>query len=431
MVTVISRFRVRNGLEEEVRDAFVKRPRLVEETAGFCGLEVLTDAKDPAVFLLVTRWTDEPSFQTWHRSDAHHQSHSAMPHGLKLDATFTTLTIGNRIDDPRGTQTISDALEGQTVELCRWLMESDAVLALLLAPDGTIRARNHAAYLVLPPDPAKEGGDCIWDYLVCSDVEVLRHRWLDTGTQPEGRLLLNLTDEQRSPITLEARMIRCSGAVLLLGVQERRRDSQFQNEILKLTNDLSLAMRESSRKNRELAEAYKTIELLARTDGLTGLANRRTLDETLQREVARAQRMEGRLSLIMADLDHFKSINDQYGHSTGDQVLAGAAAVLAAESRPYDLAARYGGEEFVLLLPGTSQDEAIAIAERIRKEIGIIEVPECDRQITVSLGVAGWISGETGQQLVSRADAALYKAKSTGRNRVEAAACADSGREQE
>lgn len=174
-------------------------------------------------------------------------------------------------------------------------MESDAVLALLLAPNGTIRARNHAAYLVLPPDPAKEGGDYIWDYLVCPDVEALRRRLSDPGSQLGGRLLLNLNDEHRNPVTLEARMIRCSGAVLLLGVQERRHDSQFQNEIFKLTNDLALAMRESSRKNRELAEAYKTIELLARTDGLTGLANRRTLDETIQREVARAERMEGRL----------------------------------------------------------------------------------------------------------------------------------------
>jgi heme-degrading monooxygenase HmoA len=86
VVTVISRFRVRNGLEEEVRRAFLNRPRLVEKTPGFRGLEVLTDSQDPAVFLLLTRWADEASFQTWHRSDAHHQSHGLMPQGLKLDA---------------------------------------------------------------------------------------------------------------------------------------------------------------------------------------------------------------------------------------------------------------------------------------------------------------------------------------------------------
>lgn len=137
------------------------------------------------------------------------------------------------------------------------------------------------------------------------------------------------------------------------------------------------------------------------------------------------------MSLIMADLDHFKSINDEYGHAAGDQVLVGAAAVLTAQSRAYDLAARYGGEEFVLLLPGTSQYEAVGIAERIREAISILTVPECDRRITVSMGVAGWIIGEKEQQLLARADAALYKAKSSGRNRVEGAAYADSSREQE
>jgi heme-degrading monooxygenase HmoA len=142
VVTAISRFRVRNGLEKDVRHAFLNRPRLVEKAPGFCGLEVLTDAPDPAVFLLLTRWTDEASFRAWHRSEAHHQSHALMPTGLKLDASFPSLTIGNRIEDPDGVHNLSNALEGQTVALLDWLMESDAVFALLLAPDGTIRARK-------------------------------------------------------------------------------------------------------------------------------------------------------------------------------------------------------------------------------------------------------------------------------------------------
>jgi diguanylate cyclase (GGDEF)-like protein len=154
---------------------------------------------------------------------------------------------------------------------------------------------------------------------------------------------------------------------------------------------------------------------------LTGLANRRTLDEALPREIARAGRLGGRLSLIIADLDHFKSINDEYGHVTGDQVLALTAAVFGSQSRPYDLAARYGGEEFVLVLPGATTEDAIAIAERIRKEIGKIEAPGCPQQIAVSLGVATWMKGEAPDEFVKRADAALYSAKRAGRNRVEAA----------
>jgi diguanylate cyclase (GGDEF)-like protein len=172
--------------------------------------------------------------------------------------------------------------------------------------------------------------------------------------------------------------------------------------------------------NRELKQANDTIELLARTEALTGLANRRTLDETFAREIARADRLREGLSVIMADLDHFKSIN-QYGHTTGDQVLVRAAAIFESRSRPYDLAARYGGEEFVLVLPGTSTDGALAIAERIRTEIADLIVPGCPRQITISVGVASWRTGEAPDQFVSRADAALYNAKSTGGNRVKAA----------
>jgi diguanylate cyclase (GGDEF)-like protein len=186
---------------------------------------------------------------------------------------------------------------------------------------------------------------------------------------------------------------------------------------------LSVMMRETTRMNRELTEANEKVERLARTDALTGLANRRTLDEALLREVPRAARMKQPLSVIMGDLDHFKSINDQYGHQTGDMVLTRAAAAFENEMRPYDLAARYGGEEFLLLLPGVSTVNAVAVAERIREAIEKIKVPQCPRQITASLGVASWAAGEVPQELVARVDAALYLAKGMGRNRVEVAAC--------
>lgn len=406
-------------MHEEVRNAFLHRPRLVEKAPGFCGLEVLTDAGDASVFLLVTRWENEESFRAWHASDAHHQSHQFIPHGLKLDPSFTSLTVGNRIENPGGVENLSDAIEGQTVALSEWLTESDEVFTLLLAKDGTIRSRNRLGHRVFPTHPGK---DSIWDYLVCSDAEHLRQRLAHTGEPPpDSHLLLNLADGERNPITLEVALIRCTGAFLLLGTTEHRHDSNVQTQLLQLTNDLSVMMREAAQKNRELQRANEMIDRLARTDSLTGLANRRTLQEALQREIARAERMKERLSVIMGDLDHFKSINDQYGHLTGDQVLARAAAVFMSQSRPYDLAARYGGEEFILLLPGLTTEAAVAVAERLRKAVAEMSVPGCPRQITVSLGVATWISGELSEEFVSRADAALYNAKNAGRNRVEAA----------
>jgi diguanylate cyclase (GGDEF)-like protein len=428
MVTVISRFRVRNGFEEEVARAFLDRPRLVEKTAGFCGLRVLRDAADASIFLLLTHWADEGAFRTWHSSEAHHQSHAFLPAGLKLDSSFTSLTVGNSIEDPSGIRRLSDAIESRPHALSRWLMESDAVLALLLAPDGTIRERNRASHQFFNPDQSSNPSGNIWDYLGSLNSRLLRERLLDPTPAQNGSMLLNLKDGQENPITLEVTPVQCDKSTLLLGVYEHRHDLNFQAETFKLTNDLAMMMRESAQKNRQLKEANEAIERLARTDALTGLANRRTLDEAFRREIPRAERRSEPLSIIMADLDDFKSINDQYGHATGDQVLASAAAVFGKQLRPYDLASRYGGEEFALLLPGTSAEDAVTIAERIRKQIGKLQLAACPRQITISLGVATWRQGESADRLVARADGALYEAKNAGRNRVEAASTIPSAR---
>ena len=421
VVTVISRFRVRNGMEEQVRHAFLDRPRLVEKAPGFCGLSVATDVSDPSVFLLLTCWADADYFRAWHASEAHHQSHRLIPEGLKLDPAFTSLTIGNNVEDPSGPQSLIAALENQTVAISHWLIESDAVFALLLAPDGAIRARNRAARHVFPLGPADNFGAYIWDYLVGSDVRHLRDWFSSPAAQYGDCFLLNLADGQQNPITVEVGLVRCGDAAVLLGTHERRHDSILQTEILKLTNDLSLMVRDSAQKNRQLQDANQTIERLARTDALTGLANRRTLDESFQREMARVQRHGQPLSVIMADLDRFKSINDEYGHIAGDQVLAGAASIFKTQVRPFDLAVRYGGEEFVLLFPGASTADALGIAERIRSKIAEMTVPACPRRITISLGVATWKTGETLDQLVARADGALYDAKRAGRDCVRAA----------
>jgi hypothetical protein len=200
--------------------------------------------------------------------------------------------------------------------------------ALLSAPDGTIRARNRAADLAFPADATTSAGSTIWDYIIDSAAEQLRERLdrlSDTGGRDDSRLLLNLTAEQ---ITLEVGLIPCRGAILLLASHERRSEADYYAEILALTNRQSVMMREDTKKNRTLQAAYKVIEQLARTDSLTGLANRRMLDETLAREISRAEREGVRLSLVMGDLDHFKSINDDYGHVTGDAVLARVADII-------------------------------------------------------------------------------------------------------
>ncbi len=177
--------------------------------------------------------------------------------------------------------------------------------------------------------------------------------------------------------------------------------------------------RDAQERARKRAE--EQILSLARTDSLTGLANRRALDETLPRETARAKRLHESLAVIFADLDHFKAINDRFGHRAGDQVLARVGAIIKSQLRSYALGSRFGGDEFVLLLPGTAKDGAIMVAERIREKVAASTVPDCPSPFTLSLGVATFETDESGEELVAHADGALYQAKQKGGNRVEVA----------
>ena len=158
---------------------------------------------------------------------------------------------------------------------------------------------------------------------------------------------------------------------------------------------------------------------MATIDGLTGIANRATFDQTLFAELARAARRREDASLLLLDIDHFKALNDQHGHQVGDQVLRLVGTTLTATCREFDTAARYGGEEFAILLPETSRDEALDVAERLRAAIA--GMPS-GLDVTVSAGVSTFPLDATGPDgLVAAADHALYSSKRNGRNRVTAA----------
>jgi diguanylate cyclase (GGDEF)-like protein len=164
-------------------------------------------------------------------------------------------------------------------------------------------------------------------------------------------------------------------------------------------------------------------EVRAATDALTGLANTRALRDHLKRMLAHADRTGTPLAVVMCDLDHFKQINDVYGHEKGDHALAAAAVALASTVRESDVAGRYGGEEFLLLLPGTDREGALIVAEKLRDQVSRIVVTGVDRPITASFGLAVFPADAPDADLLLRvADRALYAAKAAGRNRVVAAA---------
>ena len=162
----------------------------------------------------------------------------------------------------------------------------------------------------------------------------------------------------------------------------------------------------------------KALEEIAITDPLTLLYNRRKFTELLSYEIERERRYKSGLFLIMCDIDHFKAINDNYGHGVGDEVLKTFSNIIKNSIRMSDSVARWGGEEFIVLVTNTEVDRAILIAEKLRKLVEDTKFKKVEK-VTASFGVAWYEGGDTQETLIGRADKALYKAKSSGRNSVE------------
>ncbi|WP_049566024.1 GGDEF domain-containing protein [Nocardiopsis sp. SBT366] len=172
---------------------------------------------------------------------------------------------------------------------------------------------------------------------------------------------------------------------------------------------------------------YQQLQTAARTDPKTGLLNAPTWEQEAAAEINRARTTRGRAAVLIVDIDHFKRVNDSYGHLFGDQVLLGVATTIAQQLRQSDLLGRFGGEEFVVLLPGADATEAWQAAERLRSQVGRMEIAVEDVQVSITISIGVAVAGDHGNDLVellTAADLALYRAKETGRDRV----CLPAGR---
>ena len=205
---------------------------------------------------------------------------------------------------------------------------------------------------------------------------------------------------------------RLQGALIAVG-ERGAFDASVERVISLISNQAAAAI--------DLIELVETNRVLALHDGLTGLLNRRAFDESLARTVAQSSRGGQPVSLLLLDLDHFKVLNDSWGHSVGDQALQATSSEIRAQIRAADMGARYGGEEFAIILPDTDGAAAFRLAERLRKALAdrAISVGRDQIRITASLGVSASDLGyETPEELIRSADEALYASKETGRNRT-------------
>jgi diguanylate cyclase (GGDEF)-like protein len=206
-------------------------------------------------------------------------------------------------------------------------------------------------------------------------------------------------------------------------------DERTIYEHVKITNELAITTRELQKARHELLlrqqaleEAIIKIEQLAYIDELTGLFNRRSIISRLQEEIERVHRYTVDLSVLLIDIDHFKDINDHYGHHTGDQVLRHVAQLQQQSLRKVDFLGRYGGEEFLTVLPSTNLQAAVRVAELLRGHIESSSFETSQSapiRLTISVGVAQFVPRQdTLETLLSRADDAMYRAKTAGRNRI-------------
>ena len=235
-----------------------------------------------------------------------------------------------------------------------------------------------------------------------------------TATNEYGTSLEDVTFKIKTAETLED-----LGEVVTTIVKDTKR-------MLEKNHELELQLVTSSQQVSELRKNLDNVKKEAMTDGLTGLSNRKAFDKMIRDTVEEAENSASPLVLMMLDIDHFKNFNDTFGHQVGDQVLRLVARTLTDNVKGRDTAARYGGEEFAIILPETSLLAGIKVAEMLRRSVENKEVVNKSSQeslgrITMSVGVAEYKAGESISDFIERADAALYTAKKSGRNRVEAA----------
>ena len=299
------------------------------------------------------------------------------------------------------------------------------VCALFLVDEST---QEFSLKYVVPEDKGKHCKEEIDHQIECGIFS-----WIINRRQPA--LIPALTFENvKSVVMLPLSTVkRTLGVVLILTpIQESFITHENLKLLTVLTRECSLVMENTllyerlRKKHISLEKANKEIRLLSRTDSLTGCYNRGHLNELLPREIKRALRYRHSLSLAMCDIDHFKKVNDTYGHQCGDQVLKNFVQSISELIRSdSDWLARYGGEEFLLVLPETKLENAFGLAERLRNHLAqkVIETKDDKVSITASFGVTGFSASDppqniTPQTLINTADKYLYAAKKRGRNRV-------------
>ena len=257
------------------------------------------------------------------------------------------------------------------------------------------------------------------------DYRQLRRFHIDGSLLPKGAKIHNqpvqYIDKYKTVIVVGAGITLLAAgiiSVLLLNIKKRiRAEQRVKVMVNNMESTIETRTKELAQQNEKLRQLHVALEHQAKFDHLTGINNRRAYEEKAESYLSRLGGKPDDLAIALIDIDHFKGINDTYGHPVGDQILVALAQMLEKNIRPQDVVARWGGEEFILLFPSTPQREAYVVCERIRRAIESVGFGPV-KQVTVSIGLCGNEANEPLNRFVNRVDKKLYRAKETGRNKV-------------
>lgn len=300
---------------------------------------------------------------------------------------------------------------------CHLLSDSlrtfNSISFAMIREDGVLLDASAGFLKLLPETQRNLGATNVARFLLQPTFEQLKRSALDpiVGVFTVGSVSGHTT-------SISGTFYRDAEQWILLGEVDVEELSNINAQLSGLNFELAETQRNLSKSIIELDKLKQDAVNESLADPLTGLGNRRSFDQSIMKEIARARRGDGALSLVMCDLDFFKQVNDTHGHDVGDAVLRSFAKLIASTIRSFDIAARFGGEEFTILMPGADMMQAMAIAERIRSALEHSNWDIPAKRITASFGVATLSSSDSPDSLLKKADLAMYRAKATGRNRV-------------
>jgi two-component system, cell cycle response regulator len=292
-----------------------------------------------------------------------------------------------------------------------------SIAAAVLDAEGVLLDANAGFLRLLPADGVPPIGSNVARYFVQPAFAALVEA-ADSNAPVGYRGLLTIGDSAGTMRTLRGRAWRTPTEIRVLAEYDIAELERLNESILDLNRVTAVSQHTLASANVAMKQREVQIVAVSLTDALTGVGNRRRLEQALAAEIARVQRDGGELSAIMADVDHFKRVNDEFGHGAGDKVLVHLGALLKSHTRSSDIVARFGGEEFFVLMPHASLAQAATKAEQLRAALAAEIIEPLANPVTSSFGVAALLSGEDAQSFLARIDKALYRAKADGRNRV-------------